>query len=69
MLKHTRLNAEKMATLMVYRRKLNLDARYKGGSSYYSFKRLAPGAFNLGLTGSTCTALPWRTRAGASLCG
>ena len=31
---------------------------FKGGSSYYSFKRLAPGGFNLGFIGSTCTALP-----------
>jgi len=26
--------------------------------SYFSFKRLIPGAFNVGWIGSTCTALP-----------
>ena len=27
--------------------------------SYFSFNRLVPGAFNLDLIGSTCTALPY----------
>ena len=36
--------------------------------SYYSFKRLAPDAFNVGLKESICTALPWSGREyGASL--
>jgi len=37
---------------------MNLKARYEGDSSHYSFKRSVPGAFNVGLIGSTCTALP-----------
>ena len=47
-----------MLDAQVYRRKLKLKAKFEGGSSYYSFKRLVPGAFNLGLTGSACTASP-----------
>ena len=42
----------------VKRRKLNLKAKFEGDSSYYSFKRLAPDAVNVGLKGSTCTAVP-----------
>jgi len=44
------------------RRKLNLKAKFKGRSSYYSFKRLVPGGFNLGFIGSTCTVLPSELR-------
>jgi hypothetical protein len=40
------------------RRKLNLKAEVESSISYFSFKRLVPGGFNLGLIGSTCTALP-----------
>jgi hypothetical protein len=45
----------------LWRRKLNLKATFESGSSYLSVKRLLPGALNLGLIGSTCTASP-RTR-------
>jgi hypothetical protein len=44
---------------LVKRRKLILKAKFEGGSPYYNFNRLVPGAFNMGLTGSTCTDLPW----------
>jgi hypothetical protein len=37
---------------------LNLKAKFESGLSYFSFNRLIPGAFNVGLIGSTCTALP-----------
>ena len=40
------------------RRKLNLKAKVESSMSHFSFKRLVPGGFNLGLIGSTCTALP-----------
>ena len=40
------------------RRKLKLTATFESRSSNVSFKRSHPGAFNLGLIGSTCTALP-----------
>jgi len=42
----------------VKRRNLNLKAKVESGSSYFSFRCLVPGAFNMGLIGSTCTALP-----------
>jgi hypothetical protein len=37
-----------------------LKAKCESGPPYVSLKRLVPGAFNLGLTGSTCTASPGR---------
>jgi len=40
------------------RRKLNLKAKIESGVSYFSFKSLIPGAFNVTLIGSACTALP-----------
>ena len=40
------------------RRKLNLKAKFESGLSHFSFKRLVQCAFNVGLIGSTCTALP-----------
>jgi hypothetical protein len=42
----------------LYRRKQNLKAEVESIVSHFSFKRLVPGSFNLGLIGSTCTALP-----------
>jgi hypothetical protein len=48
------------AAARVKRRKLKLKAKFEGGSSYYSFKRSVPGAVNLDIIGSTCTALPGR---------
>jgi len=48
------------ASAMVQRRNLNLKAKVESGSSHFSFKRSVPGGFNVGLIGSTCTALPWR---------
>jgi hypothetical protein len=50
-------DAVRAATLMK-RRKLILKAKVESNLSYFSFKRLGPGAFNVGLIGSTCTALP-----------
>ena len=47
------------AKSVVYRRKLELKAKLESGSTYCRFKRLLPGAFNVGLIGSACTALPW----------
>jgi len=43
---------------MVQRRKLKLKAEVESSMSHFSFKRLVPGGFNVGLIGSTCTALP-----------
>ena len=40
------------------RRKLKLKANLESDFSNYSFKRLVPGAFNVGLIGSTCTTSP-----------
>jgi len=40
------------------RRKLKLKAKLESRFSFYSFKRLVPGAFNGNLIGSACTALP-----------
>ena len=40
------------------RRKLKLKATFESGSSHLSFKRSHPGAFNMGLIGST--APPYR---------
>jgi len=37
---------------------VKLKAKFESGSSHVSLKRLVPGAFNVGLIGSTCTALP-----------
>jgi hypothetical protein len=33
-------------------------AKPESSLTHFSFKRLVPGAFNVGLTGSTCTTLP-----------
>jgi len=41
---------------IVWRRKLNLKAKFESGSSHLSLRQLDPGAFNVGLIGSTCTA-------------
>jgi hypothetical protein len=35
-----------------------LKAKLESSSSNFSFKSLVQGAFNVGLIGSTCTALP-----------
>jgi hypothetical protein len=35
-----------------------IEATLKAIYPYFSFKRLVPSAFNVGLIGSTCTALP-----------
>jgi len=55
------------------RHKLYLKGKLQSSSSYCSFKRLVPGAFNMGLIGSTCTALPratsaWRASRAAPTC-
>ena len=44
-----------------YQRKLKLKAKFETGPPYLSFKSIDPGAFNVGLIGSTCTALPCDT--------
>jgi hypothetical protein len=43
---------------VVYRRKLNLEANLEGASSCARFKRLDPSTFNVGLIGSSFTAVP-----------
>jgi len=54
---------------MVYRCMLNLKAKSLSYSSGFSFTRFVPGGFNVGLIGSTCTALPWRrARPGTARC-
>jgi len=45
---------------------VEVESKVKGGSSYCSFKCLFPGGFNVGLIGSTCTALPWSSRPGTA---
>ena len=35
--------------------------RIESSLSYFSFKSLVPSGVNVGLIGSTCTALPWPT--------
>jgi hypothetical protein len=37
---------------------VEMKAMFESGSSCFSVERLIPGAFNLGLIGSICTALP-----------
>ena len=37
---------------------VELKAKLESGLPYFSFKSLIPGGFNVGLIGSTCTALP-----------
>jgi len=54
---HTALHFP-LSVSQVYWRKLNLTAKVESSMSHFSFKCLVPGAFNLGLIGSTCTALP-----------
>jgi len=39
------------------RRKLKLKAKLESISPDFSFKRLVPGAFNVGVAGSTCKQL------------
>jgi hypothetical protein len=51
-------SAAARAAARVERRKLNLKAKIESGLSYFTFKSLIPGAFNVGLIGSTCTDLP-----------
>ena len=46
------------STTKVWRRKLKLKVKFESGLSHSGFKGSAPGAFNVGLIGSTCTALP-----------
>jgi hypothetical protein len=50
-------------TALMKRRNLELKAKFEGDSSYYTFKRLVPGAVSVALIGSTCTTLPQRWRA------
>jgi hypothetical protein len=42
----------------LYRRKLQLKAKFEIEPSYLSFKSIDPGAVNTGFIGSTCTAVP-----------
>jgi len=42
----------------MYRRKSKFKAKFESGTSYYCFKRLVPGAFKVGLIGSSCAASP-----------
>jgi len=54
--------ARAAATVVKRRKLMNFKATFESGLSYFSFKRSVPGAFNVGLIGSICTALPWRSR-------
>jgi len=45
-------------SIMMKRRKLKLKAKLESTVSHFSVKRSVPGGFNVGLIGSTCTALP-----------
>jgi len=47
--------------LDVAARNLNVKAKFESSSSYFSFKRFAPSAFNVGFIGATSTALPRRS--------
>jgi hypothetical protein len=38
--------------------KFTLKAKNESSLSYYSFKRLVPGAFNMRFMGLRCTAVP-----------
>ena len=40
---------------------VKFESKLESGSSTFSFKRFVLGAFNAGLIGSTCTALPGRS--------
>jgi len=55
---HSKAMASIIKSTQCQRRKLNLKANFEGGPPYFSFKRLVLGDFNMGLIGSTCTALP-----------
>ena len=61
-----RADSRPLRTLL-QRRKLNLKAKFEGGSSCYSFKRSVPGAFNKRFIGSTCITLPCAPPARAPL--
>jgi len=54
------------APAVVQRLKLNLKAKFVNSPCYLSFKCIYPGAFNLGLIGSICTALPWMVTSAAA---
>ncbi len=43
---------------LVLAAQFELDSKLESGLSYFGFKRLVPGAFNVGLIGSICNALP-----------
>jgi hypothetical protein len=47
---------EELVPLLDVAAHFNLKAKLESGSSYFSFKRLVPGAFNVVLIVSTCTA-------------
>jgi len=49
------------ASALLKRRKFTSKAKFESSISCYGFKRLVPGAFNVGFIESTCTALPCRT--------
>ena len=55
------------AASVVLRRKLKLKATFESNSSDFRFKRRVPGAFSVGLIGSTCTAIPRGSTAGLGL--
>jgi hypothetical protein len=52
----------KSGSSVLQRRKLKLKAKFESGPSHRSFKSIDPRAFNVGLIGSTCTALPYPRR-------
>ena len=52
-----KLSCASPARAVLWRRKLNLKAEFESIISHFSFKRLVPGGFNLGLIGSSCSGL------------
>ena len=47
---------------LVVAAQVNLKAKLESNLSYFSFRRLVPGAFNLVFMGWTCTTLPRTAR-------
>ena len=41
--------------------RVEFEGKFESIFSSSSFKRLDPGAFNVGFIGSSCTPLPWRS--------
>jgi hypothetical protein len=57
-MERSRSARENRISSLLYRRKLNLKAKLESSQPHLIFKHLVLGDFNLGLIGSTCTAVP-----------